>query len=111
MPVSFLAVLVGSGGMLLGFVMLTRFVVVSRLIVMMGGRIVPGGRLVMMFRRGVFALVSHIRSPGKILGEGDVPHREGNLRLLPRPSSCKWHAAFLVATPGRREGAMSPRLD
>jgi hypothetical protein len=51
--------LVGGGGMLLGFVVFTGFVMVSRLVVMVGGRIVPSGRLVMMLGRGVFSLVSH----------------------------------------------------
>jgi hypothetical protein len=64
MAVRFLAMFVRGDGMLLGFVMLTRFVMVSCLIVMVGGRSVPSRRLVMMLRRGVFALVCHVRSPG-----------------------------------------------
>ena len=62
-PVGFLAVVMGGGGVLLGLVMLTGFVVVSRLVVMVGRcRVVPR-RLMMMLARRMFSLISHYRPP------------------------------------------------
>jgi hypothetical protein len=63
-PVGLLAMVVGGGGVLLGLVMLADFVVVSRLVMVMDSRTVVGRGLVMVLCGGMFALVSHNRSPG-----------------------------------------------
>jgi hypothetical protein len=60
----FLAMFVGGGGVLLGFVMLTNGMVMSGLVVVMSGRTVVSGGIVMVFAGRVFALFSHNRSPG-----------------------------------------------
>jgi hypothetical protein len=65
---TFLAVLVGSSGMLLGFVVLADFVVMSGLQVMVSGSTVTCRCFMMVLGRRMFALVGHNESPGCWLG-------------------------------------------
>jgi hypothetical protein len=70
--VGLLAMVVGGGGVLLRLVMLADFVVVSRLVMVMDSRTMVGRGLVMVLCGGMFALVSHNRSPGWYLGGSTV---------------------------------------
>jgi hypothetical protein len=62
-PMGLFTVLVGRGGVLLGFIMLADGMVVCRLVVMMGCSTVASGCLMMVVDGGMLALFGHRRSP------------------------------------------------
>jgi hypothetical protein len=65
--VSFVAMLMGEVGVLLGLIMLADFVMVSRLMVVMSGSVVVSRGLMVMLGGRMFALAGHTRSPGSRL--------------------------------------------